>query len=217
MGVLFLMLIKVCGLTDSDNITAVASLRPAMLGFILYPPSPRGISEEKLRSTLTKATIPNEVRKIGVFVNECVERIEEIVMRCSLDGVQLHGDEDVEFCTRLRSVLPGITIIKAIAVGDGVNARDAMIFDSYVDFLLFDTQTAGRGGSGKSFEWENLFQYTGSTPTILSGGLGPSTIARAINFRKEFAFAGVDLNSQIESSPGKKDMTLLQQVLKEVR
>ena len=84
------------------------------------------------------------------------------------------------------------------------------------DYFLFDTACTGYGGSGKTFDWQVLTAYHGSTPFLLSGGLKPDSLHSLKEFRHP-AWAGIDLNSGFEISPGKKDTTLLNTFIKQIK
>ena len=197
--------IKICGMKFLGNIQAVAALHPDFMGFIFYPRSPR--YAEPLDISALNA-LPSSIKKIGVFVNENLENILTIVYKYKLDGVQLHGTELVGMCKELREA--GLIVIKAFPIAEAYNFKVTKAYEGTCDYFLFDTRTDTYGGSGVKFNWKMLDEYKGETPFLLSGGIAPDD-AEAILKIKHPKFAGVDLNSKFEISPGLKDVELLKQ------
>ena len=203
--------IKICGMKFPENIQAVAALQPDFMGFIFYPKSPRyaePLDEEILQ------LLPKSIKKIGVFVNENLENILTIVYKYKLDGVQLHGSENVEICRKLKD--SGLLVLKAFPIADESNFRVTKTYEGACDFFLFDTKTEAYGGSGVKFDWQILNEYKGETPFLLSGGIAPDD-AEAILAIEHPKFAGIDLNSKFEVKPGLKNVEVLRQFIKEIR
>ena len=194
-------LVKVCGLTEGDNIRAVESLGVDLTGFIFYPRSPRCV-----RGVPTY--LPARAGRVGVFVDASFEEILSRRDEFGLEYVQLHGSESPALCRRLRDA--GLRVIKAFGVGpDGSGLPDASSeYGDACDLFLFDTRTEARGGSGKSFDWSVLERYAGPVPFLLSGGIGPDSVEELKKIDNKY-FIGVDLNSRFESEPGVKDVDLL--------
>ncbi len=208
------MKIKVCGMRDAQNIREVEALGVDMIGFIFWPHSKRYID-------VKPDYLPGEVQRVGVFVNAEPGEVVAKVMDYGLDIVQLHGDEDLAYATGLSKVLrEGVAnppqIMRAISVESRSKVLKAMMWDGYVDALLFETPTTGYGGSGESFDWSLLSSYRGNTPFMLTGGIGPQSLEALKEFEHPM-WMGVDLNSRFESSPAVKDMTLLEPFVHELR
>jgi len=194
--------LKVCGMRDPENVKGLVELQPDFIGFIFYSKSPRyaeGIDKDVLLH------IPCRIKKVGVFVNESVLAILEIVERYKLDFVQLHGDEGLQFARKLKS--KGVDIIKAFGLRDSV-PKVAEKYESIASYLLFDTSTSDFGGSGKHFDWNILKDYTFNIPFLLSGGIQHSDIKK-IKSMKIPRLAGIDVNSKFEIEPGLKDLKLV--------
>lgn len=193
-------IIKVCGMKDGENIRQVEQLRPTMMGFIFYPPSPRycGIKPDYL---------PQHTQRVGVFVDAELALIKEKIFDFQLDYIQLHGHETPAFCQELKAI--NIGVIKAIAVSCEADLWVAEAYQDVCDYLLFDTKTPQQGGSGKQFNWNLLSAYTGHTPFLLSGGIGTDDAEKLKKFHHPM-LAGYDLNSRFELQPGIKDNRLLQ-------
>jgi len=205
------MIIKICGMKQPSNIAEVAALQPDLMGFIFYPKSPR--YAEPLDIDRLSA-LPKSIRKIGVFVNETLENILTTVYKYQLDGVQLHGTENVTDCKALRDA--GLLVIKAFSIADATNFKVTPTYEGACDYFLFDTKTEAYGGSGRKFDWSVLEAYRGKTPFLLSGGIAADD-AEAVQAIEHPQFAGIDLNSKFETSSGLKNVELLNDFLKEIR
>ena len=200
-------LIKVCGMRDADNIRQIEQLGVNMIGFIFYSKSPRCICE-------IPGYLPVHAKRVGVFVNESKENIFMYADRFSLDYIQLHGEESPEYCRSLR--LSGLQIIKTFSISMPKDLLAINAYDGICDYYLFDTRTPQYGGSGNQFDWNILHHYTGSTPFFLSGGINPYS-AKAIREFHHPQFAGIDINSRFEVSPGVKDTERIERFLQELK
>ena len=190
---------KVCGMRNSENVKGLIKLRPDFIGFIFYSKSLRYVDDINENVLLQ---IPSEVKKVGVFVNESIPKIMEIVKKYALDFVQLHGDEGLQFAQELR--LKGINIIKVFRLKDSI-PKLAKEYEAIASYLLFDTLTPNFGGSGVHFDWNILKNYMPDIPFLLSGGIQNSDI-REIKSMKIPQLVGVDVNSKFEIKPGLKDL-----------
>ncbi|MCD8309931.1 MAG: phosphoribosylanthranilate isomerase [Prevotellaceae bacterium] len=198
------LLVKVCGMTEGENIRQVESLGVSLMGFIFYPPSARAVR-------VMPAYLPLKAKRVGVFVNEAPEHIVACIAKYGLDYVQLHGKETVDDGRRLHEET-GIKLIKALPLSSPREAAGAEVYSGVCDYLLFDTPTKAYGGSGKRFDWSLLDSYQGDTPFLLSGGIGPESV-EAIKAIHHPRLAGIDLNSRFELSPGVKDVERLRRFL----
>ncbi|MDX1409418.1 MAG: phosphoribosylanthranilate isomerase [Saprospiraceae bacterium] len=195
------MKIKVCGMTDPGNMTAVIQLGIDAIGWIFYPDSERSV----MSGITSLAKVPRgKVRVVGVFVNEPADVVLEIAHRWNLDAIQLHGDESNDVCRSLAAEIP---VIKTIHVG---SAEDMDRCGAYPDAhaLLLETKSARWGGSGRSFDWSLIRHYHGTQPFYLSGGIGPDHL-EAIAAIDHPQFMGIDINSRFETAPGLKNTALL--------
>jgi len=197
------MKIKVCGLKYAENIEAVIALQPDYVGFVCYPPSPRYSGELDME---TVELIPASITKTAVFVNEDQETIMALIDKYGFDAIQLHGNEDAEFCAYFKGK---VQVIKAFGLHEGF---DFSILDDYlgkVDLFLFDTKTVIHGGSGKTFDWSLLNSYQLDVPFFLSGGLSLENLEEITKIDYPQLY-GVDLNSKFETAPGRKDIGKLE-------
>ena len=207
------MLIKVCGLREPENLREVEMLDVDCLGFIFYEKSSRYVPEKQ---GYIEAIRQCKINKVGVFVNETVEKMLYKSELFQLNHIQLHGNEAIEVCHVLRE--KGYIVIKAFAVtiDEKTALQQTERYENCCDFFLFDTQCAGYGGSGKRFDWSLLDAYQGETPFLLSGGLTPDCVPD-IKRLKHPLFAGIDLNSGFELYPAMKDVGKLNRFIREVR
>lgn len=207
------MKIKVCGITDSHQAAILTDLCVDYLGFIFYNKSPRFALNFLTLGQISQ--IPN-ANKVGVFVNESLENITQIVEEAKLSMVQLHGNEDKKFITMLREYLGDeIEIIRVIRIGNSSIEKIQAILNlqpSAINYLLFDTDSRSFGGTGKSFDWQILSELNIQFPLILSGGISPEQHLKINNLNPE-PFA-LDINSKFEISPGIKDLTKIEHFLK---
>ncbi|WP_432712522.1 phosphoribosylanthranilate isomerase [Pedobacter sp.] len=195
------MKIKICGMRDPANIAAVAALKPAYLGFIFYPQSKRFVGN--LSASVLDA-LPASIIKTGVFVNEQLHQVQEFVLKYKLQAVQLHGDECPNYCKALKTLFPGISLIKAFGLKEGFDFATLIPYQKVVDYFLFDTQTPDHGGSGKTFNWAILKEYTLNVPFFLSGGIGPEHVVELQQLSHPNLY-GIDVNSRFETEPALKD------------
>lgn len=182
-----------------ENITQIVALKPDFLGFIFYPKSPRYAEPLDVE---TMNSLPRSVLKIGIFVNESLDDILEIVKKYSLHGVQLHGSESEEMCYTFKSA--GLLVLKAFSIAEPEDFDLTEEYEGTCDFYVFDTKTPQHGGSGQKFDWSILSAYQGNTRFLLSGGItaDDADTIKAIDHPKLW---GVDLNSRFEVEPGRKD------------
>ena len=182
---------------ESENISELMTLKPDYIGFIFYAQSKRFVSD------FPQIVIPSSVKKVGVFVNETIEEIIEKANKHTLDFVQLHGDETLEYCEELSA--KNIKIIKAFSVGENFDFSVTIPFEEYVSLFLFDTKGKNYGGNGVKFNWSILQNYTGKTHFLLSGGINKND-SEEIKKMKHSAFLGIDINSGFELEPGLKNI-----------
>jgi phosphoribosylanthranilate isomerase len=195
------MKIKVCGMREADNIREVERLGIDLMGLIFWPQSSRYVSEKP-------DYLPTHCQRVGVFVDEDIERVNSIADEYALDYIQLHGHESSEYCAQLQ----GLHLIKAISVSGRDDIATYKQYEGLVDYFLFDTKCPSVGGSGQQFDWTVLSAYDGNTPFLLSGGIGPDDAERVKAFRHEKCI-GIDLNSRFETAPGLKDIDSLRRFL----
>jgi len=199
--------IKICGMTNKAEVKRAVAAGVDALGFIFVKESPRYISPEDAREIISE--LPPFVDSVGVFMNEEAEVVDEIVHYCGLTVIQLHGDESPEYCQQM-----GGRVVKAFRVGPSTVAADLELYQEVVMAFLLDTYQPGvAGGTGKSFDWSLVEKLAPVRPVILAGGLAPDNIADAIKMVHPY---GVDVNSGVETEPGRKDMIAISRLVAEV-
>ena len=194
---------KVCGITNLEQATALQAMGVQYIGFIFYPASKRYVLE-KLSITDLANFKPEGVKKVGVFVNEPLDQLLQIVQAAGLDIVQLHGDETPAYCTSVRQKVATIKVFRV-----GADVPDFAAYEASVDYFLFDTDSALYGGTGQHFNWELIKGVTIPKPFFLSGGIGPNDIQGIQVMEKTKAgksLLALDINSQFELAPGVKDL-----------
>ncbi len=201
------MIVKVCGMRESENIRAVEQTGADWMGFIFYPPSPRFVRKHP-------GYLPVACKRVGVFVDEDTTFILRKVEDFGLHFVQLHGRETPRQCAELKE--KGVHVIKTFSISTETDLLPVEAYEGLCDYFLFDTACAGRGGSGKTFRWNILACYRARTPFLLSGGIRPTSLEALSRFRHEY-WAGIDLNSGFETAPARKDAVSLHAFIKQIK
>ena len=187
------MQVKICGITNIEDALCATENGAAAVGFIFYPPSPRYIDPQRAGEIIDR--LPQHLVKVGVFVNSKEQEVHRIYDDCRLDMIQFHGDESPEFCRQFT----GDRVIKALELKNQEDLKKGDLYD--VAAILVDSRHAGLyGGTGKTSNW--MLARHISQPLILSGGLKEENIHDALRVVNP---AALDINSGVESSPGKKD------------
>ena len=194
--------IKLCGLSRLCDVDAVNDLRPEYVGFVFWEKSRRYVAPE-LAASLRK-NLAAGIQAVGVFVDECPERIAALTGQGVIDVVQLHGSEDNAYISRLRT-LTNTPIIQAFRVSSPQDLAEAR--ESTADFVMLDS---GKG-TGSLFDWSIVHGF--ARPFFLAGGLTPENVAAAIHEINPFA---VDVSSGIETQ-GVKDRAKMTAFVESVR
>ncbi|MBQ6134379.1 MAG: phosphoribosylanthranilate isomerase [Lachnospiraceae bacterium] len=177
--------IKLCGLTRPEDIEIANALSPYYIGFVFYEKSRRYVEEEKARGL--KSLLSNDIKAVGVFVDETPGKIAHLLDSGIIDIAQLHGCEDEGYIKKLKT-LSDKPVIKAFRVESKDDVKRAE--DSIADFVLLDSGQ----GSGNTFDWELLSDI--KRDYFLAGGLDPGNVSDAIRALHPFA---VDVSSGIET------------------
>lgn len=185
--------VKICGVTNLEDLQLAVELGADAIGFNCYPPSPRYIGVEA--ASLMIEALPPFVSAIGLFVNEDAANVFDVCAALQFDALQFSGDEDNKFCRQF-----GKPFIKALRISssedfdrvDDFPDADGFLFDAHVDGLY--------GGTGKRIDAALLAALPAGG--ILAGGLHADNVGEIIIGVSPFA---VDVSSGVESEPGKKD------------
>jgi len=199
--------VKICGITRVEDALVAAEFGVDAIGLVFYKKSPRHVDVEQAIKIIM--ALPPFVTSVGLFMDAPADDISAIVKSVPLDLLQFHGDECPANCGQY-----GLPYIKAVAMQSHMNY--ALYTASYPDaagFLLDSHGTGQAGGTGKTFDWTQMPEGQ-EKPLILAGGLSPDNVADAIEQVKPY---GIDLSSGVESSPGIKDASKIENLMKEVR
>ena len=204
------MIVKVCGMREAENIRAVEALGVDWMGFIFWEHSSRNVCQRP-------AYLPTKAKRVGVFVDASLDVVCQHVEAFGLDVVQLHGSESPAFLHDLRSLCDArLLIVKAFSIATRDDLLQTSFYEGLADYFLFDTKAQLVGGNGRKFDWSVLAHYDGSTPFLLSGGIGPDDASRLSAFSHP-RLAGIDLNSRFEAAPAQKNVELLKQFLYDIQ
>ena len=210
--------VKICGITSLDDARAAIEAGADMLGFNFYRPSPRFIEPSEARKiieSLQSKTGAQPITTVGVFVNETSPgSLMRIVEESGVTAVQLHGEESIEFCQRLKLLLNGKSLIKVLRVIGRFTPTETEAYDA--DAIMLDSfHSEMRGGTGHVFDWSIARSVRELVPRLfLAGGLSPDNVAQAIAQVNPNA---VDACSSLESSPGQKDAARMREFVQAVR
>jgi phosphoribosylanthranilate isomerase len=200
--------VKICGITKIDQGCEIAALGAHALGFICVPQSPRFVTPEQIRQ-ITKQ-LPAQtldrvpLARIGIFANTTVAHIQAVVETGQLTSIQLHGSESVAFCQQVRMVLPQIELIKAFRLKTIETLIQIAPYQETVDSLLLDAYTPkALGGTGETWDWSIVSNFSPQRPWFLAGGLTPDNVVQALSQTHP---SGIDLSSGVEQAPGDKDL-----------
>ncbi len=210
-------LIKICGITSIKQAVQVAELGTNAIGIISVKESPRYISPEKKKEIFKtlKDLYPN-IERVSVVKNSSIESIiKNFLGEPNETVIQLHGDEDIDYCQKLKQKIPSIRLWKAFRIKNKADLEKIKIYENFVDAILLDSwNNETYGGSGKKIEQKYLEDLSFSKPWWLAGGVSKEwvyEIVRKINPN------GVDISSSVEISPGIKDINEIKFIIDEVK
>ncbi len=209
------MRVKVCGITQEEQLVQLPDAGVSFAGFIFYPKSPRYVLRHMTTSQIKKE---NKINKVGVFVNASVEEVLQMVDECRLHMVQLHGDETPKFCEKIADY---ISVVKAFRFSEtdniGYRIQEYM---SYCDMFMFDTEGVGYGGTGKKLNLQKLHGVVAGKPYFLSGMIEPGDVENLNNFTQQpeaKALFAIDISTKFEVMPGIKDINLIKNFTQQLR
>ena len=204
------MMIKLCGMRRSEDIEYVNAEKPDFIGFILAEGYRRTISAEQAAELA--ASLDSGIKPVGVFIDQPVEFLGSAAEKIGLYAVQLHGNEDREYISRLRK-FTSAKIWKAARVR---TAEDIHKADSCgADMLVLDSFSPNaNGGTGKTADWELIKKAKTFTPYLLAGGIDINNIEQAMEILPPNC--GIDVSSGIETN-GVKDLGKIKAIMNIVR
>lgn len=191
--------VKVCGITRAEDARAAIEAGARAVGFILVEESPRFV-DARTAAAIAR-DLPENVARVGVVVNRPVEAVRALVEKIGLTAVQAHGEEPVEDCRAY-----GVPTVKVFRTAADFEVEDLAPFRDFPVFL--DGYAPGaRGGTGVRADWSAArAAVEAGYRVLLAGGLGPDSVAEAV---RTVGPVAVDLNSGVESEPGRKDPALI--------
>ena len=206
--------IKICGFKRKKDIVDAISLGIKWIGLNFYEKSPRFISEKEAKILIEY--LPDDIKKIGVFVNPDEKKLFEIVKKLKINGIQLHGNEPPALLGKFKKEFPEKILIKAIHVKDKEDILKKIKKYKMADFFLLDRYEENLyGGTGKRIDdreienidlpWNKIF---------MAGGIKPENVKDIIRKFKPF---GIDVASGVEIAPGIKDIEKIKKLIEEVK
>jgi phosphoribosylanthranilate isomerase len=190
--------VKICGITNVEDALAAVAAGADAVGFVFHKESPRRVTSDVVKRIV--AQLPPFVLPVGVFVNEDIKIVRDLMDECGLALAQLHGDEAAAYCDLL-----GRPVLKAIRLKDRGSLLSLAEYTgrSRVRGFVLDAFSAvSYGGTGQLTDWSLAAEAARTVPVVLAGGLTPANVAEAVQKVKPY---GVDVSSGVESRPGRKD------------
>ncbi|MCM8772015.1 MAG: phosphoribosylanthranilate isomerase [Candidatus Omnitrophica bacterium] len=205
--------IKICGFKRRKDIIDAINCGIKWIGLNFYEKSPRYINEKEAKMLIEN--LPEEVKKIGVFVNPNEKELFEMIKKINLNGVQLHGNEPPSLLKKLKNLFPNLIVIKGIRVKNKIDLLKKIKKYKNADYFLLDKYEKNLfGGTGKiirkdlseiSLPWDKIF---------IAGGINPENVKDILKKYKPF---GIDIASGVEIAPGIKDIEKIKKLINEVK
>ena len=202
--------IKICGITQHRDALAACELGADAIGLVFYPPSSRAISVNQIEGIVSG--LPKQVTVVALFVDPTVEEVNQVIATGMIDLLQFHGEETPAYCQSF-----GLPTMKAFRVGKDHDLQKSVALYRESELILLDAyEKDAPGGTGKLFDWDVAIKAAQSKELklVLAGGLNPDNVQEAVIRVGPF---GVDVSSGVESSPGKKDIALIEKFIEGVR
>ena len=199
-------LVKICGLTSEEQALQVAKLGANAIGIISVEASPRYVTSEKKKKIFkTLESFYPKIERVSVVQNCSIDLIiKNFLGNPSETIIQLHGDEDIDYCKKLREKIPNIGIWKAFRIKTEKDLDNIKYYQDFVDAILLDSWNEETyGGSGKKIKSIYLKNLQFSKPWWLAGGISIEWVDEILTDIKP---DGLDISSSIEISPGLKDI-----------
>ena len=202
------MRLKVCGMRELENISALSELDPNYIGFIFWSESSRFVNKKT-------PPLDKKIIKTGVFVDATFDYILTKIKEHQLDAVQLHGQESCSYCKVIKDY--GLKVIKSFSLKNTFDFNTLEDYENSCDYYLFDTKGKLPGGNGFNFDWKILNEYPSQKPFFLSGGIGVDNLNEIKKLVKtKLPIHAIDVNSKFETAPGNKNIELLKKFKKEI-
>ena len=210
-------LVKICGITSIEQAVQVAELGTNAIGIISVNESPRYISPEKKKEIFKtlKDLYPN-IDRVSVVKDSPIDSIiKGFLGEPNENIIQLHGDEDIDYCQKLKQKVPNIFLWKAFRIKNKEDLDKIKPYENFVDAILLDSWNEETyGGSGKRIEQKYLENISFSKPWWIAGGVSTEWIDVIL---KNIKPNGIDISSSIETAPGIKDLEKTKLIIKEIK
>jgi phosphoribosylanthranilate isomerase len=207
--------IKICGLKTPETLDAALDAGADWVAFNFFPKSPRYVTLETAKALAQR--IGGRAKRVALLVDAEDSTISDVVAALKPDFLQLHGHETVERIAIIREKF-GVPVIKAVGIADSGDLVHLRRYERVADWLLLDAKPPKDapllGGNGVTFDWHVLAGLDLAKPFMVSGGLNPSNVAKAIAVSKS---GGVDVSSGVESAPGVKDTAKIKAFISNAR
>ena len=210
-------LVKICGITSIEQAVQVAELGTNAIGIISVDESPRYISPEKKKEIFKslKDLYPN-IERVSVVKDIPIDSIiKSFLGEPNETIIQLHGDEDIDYCQKLKQRIPNIGLWKAFRIKNKKDLDQIKPYENFIDAILLDSWNKETyGGSGKRIKQKYLEDLSFSKPWWIAGGVSTEWIGEIL---KNIKPNGIDISSSIEISPGIKDLEKTKQIIKKIK
>ena len=210
-------LVKICGITSIEQAVQVAELGTNAIGIISVHESQRYISPEKKKEIFKtlKDLYPN-IDRVSVVKNKPIDSIiKGFLGEPNENIIQLHGDEDIDYCQKLKQSIPNISLWKAFRIKNREDLDQIKPYENFIDAILLDSWNKETyGGSGKRIKQKYLEDLSFSKPWWIAGGVSKDWLDVIL---KNIKPNGIDISSSVEISPGIKDIHKVGLIIKEVK
>ena len=210
-------LVKICGITSVEQAIQVAKLGTNAIGIISVDESPRYISPEKKKEIFKslKDLYPN-IERVSVVKDIPIDSIiKSFLGEPNETIIQLHGDEDIDYCQKLKQLIPNVGLWKAFRIKNKKDLDKIKPYENFIDAILLDSWNKETyGGSGKRIKQKYLEDLSFSKPWWIAGGVSTEWIGEIL---KNIKPNGIDISSSIEISPGIKDLGKTKQIIKKIK
>lgn len=207
--------VKICGLSTRETLDAALEAGADMVGFVLFPASPRHVNLLAMSKLAEAARGRADIVVLTVDADDAT--IGAIVETVRPDWLQLHGQESVERTAAIRA-LSGVKVMKVLPVAGRDDLDGVGSYAAVADRLLFDakppTHATRPGGLGTTFDWQLLQPLDLPVRFMVSGGLDADNVADALRITRA---SGVDVSSGVECAPGVKDPDLIRAFIRASR
>lgn len=196
--------VKICGITQPEDIDSLNALKPDYAGFV-FAPSKRQVNVSEAKNLIQN--LDPVIKSVGVFVDESIHKVKDIAEQCNLDILQFHGNESPKYCGLFMQ-----EVWKSFRVKDTHSLKEIAAYQ--VNGILLDAYHPKMyGGSGSSFNWHILEQFDTQNKFIIAGGLTSDNVSQCIYTTKPDV---VDVSSGVETN-GSKDALKILEFIRKVR